>query len=76
MQVIKETNPFPVVCGRVCPHPCEAECRRNLIDEPVAINYVKRFVADLDMDSGDPWKPPMKPSSGKKIAIVGSVHPA
>lgn len=72
LQVIKETNPFPVVCGRVCPHPCEAECRRNLIDEPVAINYVKRFVADLDIESEEPWRPPMKSASGKKIAIVGS----
>ena len=72
LKTIKETNPFPVVCGRVCPHPCEAECRRNLIDTPVAINYVKRFVADLDIDSLAPFAPKMKPASGKKIAIIGA----
>ena len=72
LQVIKETNPFPVVCGRVCPHPCEAECRRSLIDEPVAINNVKRFLADLDLDKESPWAPPMFPNSGKKIAVVGA----
>ena len=47
LRVIKDSNPFPVVCGRVCPHPCEAQCRRNLVDSPVAINNVKRFIADL-----------------------------
>ncbi|KAF1085289.1 Iron hydrogenase 1 [Sporotomaculum syntrophicum] len=72
LQVIKETNPFPVVCGRVCPHPCEAACRRNLVDAPVAINYVKRFVADLDLGSPKPWSPKVKPASGKKIAIIGA----
>ena len=48
LQVIKDNNPLPVVCGRICPHPCEAKCRRNLVDAPVAINGVKRFVADWD----------------------------
>ncbi|HEX5333426.1 MAG TPA: 2Fe-2S iron-sulfur cluster-binding protein, partial [Cellulomonas sp.] len=38
VHVIKDRNPFPSVCGRVCPHPCESECRRSLVDEPVAIN--------------------------------------
>ncbi|NIV37568.1 MAG: hypothetical protein GWN58_51565, partial [Anaerolineae bacterium] len=42
----------PLVCGRICPHPCEFECRRNLEDEPVAINYLKRFVADYERESG------------------------
>jgi formate dehydrogenase major subunit len=72
LRVIKETNPFPVVCGRVCPHPCEAECRRNLIDSPVAINYVKRFVADFDIDSQKPYVPKVKATTGKKIAIIGA----
>lgn len=72
VQVIKDSNPFPVVCGRVCPHPCEAQCRRNLVDKPVAINYVKRFVADWDISQDQPWIPKKKPSTGKKIAIVGA----
>lgn len=72
LQTIKETNPFPVVCGRVCPHPCEAACRRNLVDTPVAINYVKRFVADLDLGQQKPFVPRVKPASGKRIAIIGA----
>ncbi len=72
LRVIKDRNPFPVVCGRVCPHPCEAQCRRNLVDSPVAINYVKRFAADWDMASGQPWIPRKNPSTGKKIAVVGA----
>lgn len=72
LRTIKTTNPFPVVCGRVCPHPCEAECRRNLVDTPVAINNVKRFVADLDLDGLSPYMPKVKPATGKRIAIIGA----
>lgn len=72
LRVIKDSNPFPVVCGRVCPHPCEAQCRRNLVDSPVAINYVKRFIADLDLSREKPWTPNKKTATGKKIAIIGA----
>jgi len=72
IQVIKESNPFPIVCGRVCPHPCEAQCRRNLIDSPVAINNVKRYVADWDISREHSWIPKKKPATGKKIAVVGA----
>ena len=72
IQVIKDNNPFPVVCGRVCPHPCEAQCRRNLVDSPVAINYVKRFAADWDMSQDQPWMPVKRADTGKRIAIVGA----
>jgi len=72
IRVIKDRNPFPSVCGRVCPHPCEAECRRNLVDEPVAINYVKRFAADWDMARDQPWIPRVVESTGKRVAIVGA----
>ncbi|NLI94078.1 MAG: FAD-dependent oxidoreductase [Peptococcaceae bacterium] len=72
IRVIKEKNPFPIVCGRVCPHPCEAQCRRNLVDSPVAINHVKRFIADWDIKREKPWTPPKKPLTGKKIAVVGA----
>jgi len=71
IRTIKDNNPFPVACGRVCPHTCEAQCRRNLVDSPVAINNVKRFAADWDMANG-PWIPQKKESTGKKIAIVGA----
>lgn len=71
IRTIKANNPFPVACGRVCPHPCEAQCRRNLVDEPVAIDNLKRFVADWDIKNG-PYMPKKKPATGKKIAIIGA----
>ena len=72
VRVIKDRNPFPVVCGRVCPHPCEAKCRRSLVDSPVAINFVKRFAADWDMAQESPWLPRVAAKTGKRIAIVGA----
>ena len=71
VQVIKERNPFPAVIGRICPRPCELECRRNYIDEPVAINYLKRYAADFEKDSGKRVLPYKAPDTGRKIAIVG-----
>src|SRR5690606_24927689 len=64
--------PFPSVCGRVCPHPCESECRRSLVDEPVAINHVKRFASDWDMAQDNPWRPHVPEQTGKRIAVVGA----
>ncbi|MDR1513462.1 MAG: [FeFe] hydrogenase, group A [Propionibacteriaceae bacterium] len=72
LRVIKDRNPFPSACGRVCPHPCEAQCRRNLVDQPVAINAVKRFAADRDLFGPDPWVPDRKPATGKTVAVVGA----
>jgi NADPH-dependent glutamate synthase beta subunit-like oxidoreductase len=71
VQVIKETNPFPLVCGRICVHPCEYECRRNLVDEPVAINYLKRFASDYEMKSGKRIQIPRAPETGKRVAVIG-----
>ncbi len=68
---IKESNPLPLVCGRVCPRFCEQKCRRNLIEGPVGINMLKRFVADYDMNSDEPYTPNLKPSTGKKVAVIG-----
>ena len=72
VKIIKDRNPFPLVCGRVCPHPCEAACRRNLVDTPVAINNVKRFTADWDIARKTPWIPKKSAPSGKKIAVFGA----
>ena len=72
VRVIKERNPFPSVCGRVCPHPCEAVCRRELVDEPVAINHVKRFAADWDLTRPTPWVPSVADPTGMRIAVVGA----
>jgi NADPH-dependent glutamate synthase beta subunit-like oxidoreductase len=71
VQVIKETNPFPLVCGRICVHPCEYECRRTLVDEPVAINHLKRYAADYEMRSGRRVQIPRAPETGKRVAVVG-----
>lgn len=71
LQVIKERNPFPTVIGRICPRPCEEECRRQLADEPVAINYLKRFVSDFEKDGGKHILPYMAPPTGHKIAVIG-----
>ena len=72
IRIIKDKNPFPLSCGRVCPHPCESECRRGLTDTPVGINHVKRFVSDFDIDSVEPYKPVMEKVTGKRIAVVGA----
>jgi NADPH-dependent glutamate synthase beta subunit-like oxidoreductase len=71
VQIIKERNPFPAVIGRICPRPCELECRRNYIDEPVAINFLKRYAADYEKESGQRILPYKAPDTGRKIAVVG-----
>ncbi len=71
VRVIKETNPFPAVCGRICVHPCEYECRRNLVDEPVSINHLKRFASDYERNSGERIQIPRAPETENRVAIVG-----
>lgn len=72
IKLIKRDNPFPATCGRVCPHPCETACYRGLQDEPVAIEKLKRFVADIDLFSSSPYIPDKKPPKGKKVAVIGA----
>jgi NADPH-dependent glutamate synthase beta subunit-like oxidoreductase len=69
--VIRESVPLPTILGAVCFHPCEVECRRGKVNEPVAICALKHFAAKLD---GGAWKEKTKklPSTGKKVAIIGS----
>ncbi len=69
IRLIKETNPLPLVCGRVCVRECEVACRRNRVDETVGIDYLKRFASDIDIE--DPWTPQPAPLNGKKVAVVG-----
>ncbi len=71
VQVIKERNPFPTVIGRVCPRPCEDDCRRQLADEPVAINFLKRFAADYEKSVDKRILPYKAPDTGRKVAIIG-----
>jgi len=69
LELIRETNPLPLICGRVCVRYCEANCRRKNIENPVAINFIKRYVADLEHDNLP--APEKAPSNGMKVAIVG-----
>jgi formate dehydrogenase major subunit len=69
LKLVKENNPLPLSLGRVCVRDCENACRRNLVDEPVACNYLKRFIAD--QDNFDKWIPECKPAKEKKVAIIG-----
>ena len=72
LAVIKESNPLPAVCGRVCPHPCETDCRRNAMEGAVNINGIKRFVADWDTFQLEPYKPACLPDTGHQVAIIGA----
>ncbi len=71
LALIREKIPFPSVCGYVCVHPCEAKCRRALLDEAIGIRVLKRFAAEHDTGL---WKPDSKvaPATGKRVAVVGS----
>lgn len=71
---IKETNALPAVCGRVCPQEtqCEEKCVRRKKGESVAIGRLERFVADFERSQGNISIPEIAPSTGKKIAVVGS----
>jgi len=71
VNTIRERNPLLLACGRVCPHPCEVNCRRAIEDEPVSINQLKRFAADYEMNSGKRLSVPIAPLTGKRIAVVG-----
>ncbi len=67
LKLIKKDNPLPASIGRVCPHPCERECRRKHLEGAVSICGLKRFAADENMD----YIPRCEASNGKKIAVVG-----
>lgn len=78
LELIKRDNPFPAVCGRICPRECEDECTRGTVDEALAIDAIKMFIADQDRDSSVRFIPEIKSKydsrekAGKKAAIIGS----
>ena len=76
LELIKKENPFPAICGRVCNHRCETECTRGSVDEAVAIDEVKRFIAEQELDPATRTIPPMLNQIGRpypeKIAIIGA----
>jgi len=71
LKLIRERLPMPLSIGRVCPHFCEFQCRRNLVEEPININHLKRFVADYEMHLGKRCFPPKEPATGHRVAIIG-----
>ncbi|MGO9312365.1 MAG: NAD(P)-binding protein, partial [Syntrophobacteraceae bacterium] len=72
LELIKEENPLPAICGRVCHHPCETACTRGELDKPVAIDSIKRFLADLDLSSETRFVPQIKEKRNEKVAVIGS----
>ncbi len=71
VKLIKEKLPLPASIGRICPHPCEKNCRRQYVDEPVSIAFLKSFVADVDLNKVCPYTPEIEPDTNKKVAIIG-----
>lgn len=72
VDLIKEDNPFPAICGRVCNHPCELNCEMGEFDKPVAIRSLKRFCADYVLKHEGYKRPLIQSMKKEKIAIIGS----
>ncbi len=72
LEVIRETLPFPSVCGRVCHHPCEEACNRKDVDEPVAVRQLKRFAVDWAREHGEDPPERIEPSREEKVAVIGA----
>lgn len=72
VEIIRERNPFPAVCGRICIHPCEFKCRRGELDDPVAIRALKRFASDWYYKNIGTRREPFPVTKKDKIAIVGA----
>jgi NADH-quinone oxidoreductase subunit F len=72
VDIIRERNPFPAVCGRVCVHPCEFKCRRGELDEPVAIRSLKRYAADWYFEHIGKAREPFPVTKDQTVAVVGA----
>ena len=68
VRLIRKDNPMPTACAYICEHPCEARCRRNMVDAPINIRGLKRYAVD---HAGDVPNPPCEASTGKRVAIIG-----
>ena len=68
VRLIRKDNPFPTACAYICEHPCEARCRRNMIDDAINIRGLKRYAVD---HAGVVPQPECAPSTGKKVAVIG-----
>ncbi len=68
IRLIRKDNPFPTACAYICEHPCEARCRRRMVDDAINIRGLKRYAVD---HAGDVPNPPCAPPTGKKVAVIG-----
>jgi NADH-quinone oxidoreductase subunit F len=71
-EIIRERNPFPAICGRICHHPCEMKCRRGVLDEAMAIRSLKRFAADKYFETVQEPPPPFPKTQTRKVAVIGA----
>ncbi len=72
LELIKHENPFPAVCGRICPRKCESACTRGDIDEPIAIDEIKKFIAEQDLNQAHRFVPKKQHDYGNKVAVIGA----
>jgi NADH-quinone oxidoreductase subunit F len=72
VRIIRERNPFPAVCGRICIHPCEFKCRRGELDDPVAIRSLKRYAADWYYQNIGRREAPFPVTRPERVAVVGA----
>ena len=72
LELFKQSHPFPAICGRVCHHPCEGICTRGDVEEPIAIQYLHRFLADLDLKDENRYVPEVQEKREEKIAVIGA----
>ncbi|MBI5967982.1 MAG: FAD-dependent oxidoreductase [Deltaproteobacteria bacterium] len=71
-ELIRDRNPFPAICGRICHHPCEVKCRRGELDDPVAIRSLKRFAADWYFQCEAEEPEPFSRTKPQKVAVIGA----
>ena len=71
VDIIRDKIPLPSSIGRICPHPCEDACRRNLVDKPVSICFLKQFASDKVYEQEGGYKPVIQPDTGKKVCVIG-----
>lgn len=72
LELIKKENPFPAVCGRICPRNCESACTRSDLDEPLAVDEIKKFIADQDLNEAHRFIPEQRAMRPEKIAVIGA----
>ena len=73
LELIKKENPFPAICGRICPRACESACTRSNIDNPIAIDEIKKFIAEQDLKEESRFVPVKRHNyHDKKIAVIGA----